>query len=150
MSRTLSAKKLHLHSPVDDLESFFWVAVWSVFFNKDHKEDRSDEEKSIMELLAGCRKDDAMREYSTLVPNNTTSDIVQHLQAVLYDWWMKVRDRDVTWTNEVVRGAPEEAGEEYYLPRFHRFALEGVADVLEVLLTHWDNEAGWKSWAPET
>ena len=88
-----------------------------------------------------------MGEYSLFVPDATTSNIVRHLQAVLVDWWLKVQNRNMTWTNEVLRRAPEEAGGEYYLPHFHRFALEGVADVLEVLLTHWDKEAGWKSWA---
>ena len=47
MSRTLLSSGDWLHSPVDDLESFFWVAVWSVFFNKDDTRVYSDEEKDI-------------------------------------------------------------------------------------------------------
>jgi len=148
MSRALyDAKKGYLHSPVDDLESFFWVAVWSVFFNKDHTEAYSDEEKDIMELLTQGDKGRAMDQYSVLVCNTTTSNIGRHLQAVLDDWWTKVRDRNRKWSKEVLARAPGNAGREYYLPHFHRFALEGVADILEVLSNHWDKEIGWESWA---
>jgi len=148
MSRALyDAKKGYLHSPVDDLESFFWVAVWSVFFNKDHKGAYSDVEKDIMDHLTQGDKDRAMNQYSGLVCDATTSNIGRHLQAVMYAWWKKVRDRNVTWSMEVLTRAPENAGRDYYLPHFHRFALEGVADILEVLSHHWDKEIGWKSWA---
>ena len=148
MSRTLyDAKRGYLHSPVDDLESFFWVAVWSVFFNKDHTKAYSDEEKDIMEHLVDGQKDRAMNKYSELVCDATTSNIGRHSQAVLDDWWMKVQNRNRKWSREVLRGAPKNAGGDYYLPHFHRFTLEGVADVLEVLSHHWDKEIGWKSWA---
>ena len=140
----------HLHSPVDDLESFFWVAVWSVFFNKDIAKDRSDQERSIRNHLVECRKADAIDTYSTLLFGPTISNIVRHFQTVLFDWWFKVRDRSATWFVKVQRDAPENVGREYYLPHFHRFALEGVADVLEVLSDHWNKEIGWESWsAPE-
>ena len=148
MSRALQrARGGYLHSPVDDLESFFWVAVWSVFFNKDDAGDPSDEERSIRDDLIGCHKDIAMNTYSGLVFDATTSNIAQRFHTVLYDWWKKVWDRNITWANKVLHRAPKDAGQEYYLPHFHRFALEGVADVLEVLSNHWNDEIGWESWA---
>jgi len=150
MSLALSdARGSRLHSPVDDLESFFWVAIWSVFFNKDHAKGKaySDEEKDIMDHLARGDKGRAIDKYSELVCDDTTSDIGRHLQAVLDDWWTKVRDTNREWSKEVLRGAPKNAGRDYYLPHFHCFALEGVADALEVLLKHWEKEIGWKSWA---
>jgi len=148
MSRALlDAEGSHLHSPVDDLESFFWVAVWSVFFNKDIAKGHSNGERSIRDHLVGCRKSNAMDKYSTLVCDATTSNIVQRFQAVLFDWWTKVQNRSATWSRKVLRDAPQNAGREYYLPHFHRFALEGVADVLQVLSDHWNDEIGWESWA---
>jgi len=149
MSRALhDAKKGYLHSPVDDLEPFFWVAFWSVFFNKHHTGAYSDEEKDIMDYLVDGQKGRAMDTYSELVCDDTTSNIGRHSQAVLDDWWTKVRDRNRKWSKEVLRGAPKNVGRDYYPPHFHRFALEGVADALEVLLNHWDEEMiGWKSWA---
>ena len=150
MSRTLSdAEGSYLHSPVDDLESFSWVAIWSVFFNKDHTkaEAYSNQEKKIMDYLTDGQKRRAIDRYSELVCDDTTSNIGRHSQAVLYDWWTKVQDRSRKWSKEVLCGAPKNAGRDYYLPHFHRFALEGVADVLEVLSNHWDEEIGRESWA---
>lgn len=138
-----------MHSPVDDLESFFWVVIWSVFFNKDHANGKaySDEEKDIMDRLARGDKGRAVDNYSRLLCDATTSNIGQLFQPILEDWWIKVRDRDLRWSKEVLRGAPKNAGRDYYLPHFHHFALEGVADALEVLLNHWDKEIGQESWA---
>ena len=151
MSRALLyAKKGYLHSPVDDLESFFWVAIWSVFFNKDHAKELSDEEKSIRDRLVEGSKDIAINSYSELVFDATTSDIARRFQSVLYDWWMKVRDRTTTWSRKVLRDAPDNADGKYYLPHFHRFALEGVVDVLQVLANHWDSEIDWESWTGST
>jgi hypothetical protein len=31
--KLLRAEGDYLHSPLDDLEAFFWVALWSVIFN---------------------------------------------------------------------------------------------------------------------
>ena len=154
MSRTLlRAKRGYLHSPVDDLESFFWVAVWSVFFNEDSMEVQSDEEKEIRYYLTKSNKVDAIGSYSTLICDAKTSNITRRFQSVLFDWWVKVRDRHVTWSREVLGGKPKDAGGEYYLPYFHRYALQGVVDTLEVLAKHWDGEISWGSWtapAPPT
>ena len=58
MSR--GARRDHLHSPVDDLESCFWVSVWSVFFNKANEGHRSVEERDIQDRLNKSNKDGAM------------------------------------------------------------------------------------------
>jgi len=46
--------------------------------------------------------------------------------------------------------APNDASGEYCLPHFHRFALQGVVEVLEVLADHWDEEISWESWTNPT
>lgn len=52
MSRPLfKATGDYLHSPVDGLESFFWVTVWSVIFNKDDTGDKSAQEMHIRDDL---------------------------------------------------------------------------------------------------
>ena len=67
-------------------------------------------------------------------------------QGVIDDWWKTVRDLDQEWRLDVMESHLENAGSEYYLPHFHRFALQGVLDVLEVLEKHWNGEISWKSW----
>jgi len=151
MSRALlGAKGGYLHSPVDDLESFFWVAVWSVFFNKGNAKERSDEEKGIRDDLVGGRKDDAMRDIVKLKRHGNNSDITYRFQPTLREWWVKVRHRDEVWSEQVLDCEPGGADEGYYLPHFHRFALEGVVDVLEVLENRWDDELSWEGWTGPT
>ena len=60
-------------------------------------------------------------------------------------WDGSVRDKILSWRDVVMR-APENAGEEYFLPHFHHAALQGVVDLLEVMLEHWNGEIGWESW----
>ena len=151
MSRALfRAKRGYLHSPVDDLESFFWVAVWSAFFNKGSTKGYSDEENGIRDDLFGRRKNDAMADVLNLKPQGSHSDIIHRFQPTLREWWMKVRHRDEVWFEQVLSGEPDGADGSYYLPHFHRFALEGVVDVLEVLEKHWNDELSWESWTAPT
>ena len=150
MSRALlDARRNYLHLPVDDLESCFWVSVWSVFFNKDeaNKKHRSVEEKDIQDKLDKSNKVGAMDSISRLqLPDGEHSNITHRFQSTLRDWWKKVRDRDLLWMDEVVTNAPKNAGKEYYLLYFHRYALEGVLEALQVLEKRWNEEIGWESW----
>jgi len=139
----------YLHSPVDDLESFFWVAVWSVLFNEDNAKGQSDKEKRIKDDFIRHHEADAIDScYSVLAPDAKASDITRCFRTILLKWWKKVRDQNEMWVEKVLGGRPKDAGGEYYLPHFHRYALQGVVDVLEVLVDHWDKEIGWESWAP--
>ena len=152
MSRALlKTGEDYLHSPVDDLESCFWVSVWSVFFNKDeaNKKHRSDREKRIQDSLDKSDKEGAMLLISMLrVKGEEHSNITRRFQPVLRDWWTKVRHRNEEWMDQVVEKAPGNAGKEYYLPYFHRFALQGVLQALKVLEKYWNGEIGWESWTP--
>jgi len=142
----LKAKRDYLHSPVDDLESCFWVSVWSVFFNKDNIGDQSDEESDLKDDLINCRKGDAMVGLMQLPHRRKHSNITLRFRSILLEWWDKIRDQQRMWFGEVVAGEPENADGEYYLPHFHRFALQGIVDVLEILAKHWNGEVSWESW----
>jgi len=148
MSRALlGAKGDYLHSPVDDLESCFWVSVWSVFFNKDNLGNQSGQERDLKDGLINCRKSDAMDSLGLLSHREEHSSIAQLFRPVLLEWWRKVRDQGQVWSDSVLADEPENADGGYYLPHFHRFALQGVVDVLEVLAKHWNGKISWESWA---
>ena len=68
------------------------------------------------------------------------SEIAKRFLPVLKVWWTKVEDKNLEWFDEVASCAPLGAGEGYYLPRFHRFALQGVVDILEVMAEYWSGE----------
>jgi len=148
MSRALlRAKGNYLHSPVDDIESFFWVALWSVLFNATSGELGSDVEEPVRGYLINNDKNAAIDEFAGFGSNKRRNPATQCFQDVITDWWGKVRDLYVKWDREVMRDAPPAAGSKYYLPHFHRFALRGVLDVLEVLHQHRNGDIDRESWS---
>ena len=96
--------------------------------------------------LSENNKDGAMGTFSELSYRVEHSDITQRFRSVILEWWEKVQERRKVWLSVVLRDEPENADREYFLPYFHRFALQGVVDVLQVLANHWDGEIGWESW----
>ena len=129
---------------MDDLEALYWVAVWSVLFNEDHKDLLSLTELKVRKLLASAEKDCAINVIFSLDLPPDASSIARRFSPVLSAWAGKMNQRTLEW--ERVKHELMDAGEEQYLPQFHASALQGVIDVLEVISVHWDGEIGWKSW----
>jgi len=129
MSRALiyaaAEEGAYLHFPMDDLESCFWVVLWSVLFNKDREELLLARERDIREALAEGSRDRAAGRLGFL---KTKSSVMQPFRPVLMAWWYKIQDKGPGLA-QVKRCAPADAGEEYYLPHFHRSALQGVVDI---------------------
>ena len=149
MSRALIAAEEednYLHSPVDDLEAFFWVAVWSVFFNQKSGESWKAE-SAVRQALLENEKDAAMGSFQLLTTKKNRNDVTRRFQTVIRRWWKVVQDRDTEWREEITYDPPDGAKDQYYLPHFHRFALQGVLDILGVLQEHWHKDISWKSWA---
>ena len=133
---------------MDDLESCFWVALWSAIFNKQHEKSLTLQELNIRDKLANSMKVDAAMGAVRLLPREH-SDVMKRFQPVLGAWWGKLLKMWLAW-REVEVNCPEDAGEKYYLPRFHVSALQGVVDILEVVSDseHWNGDLNWESWTP--
>ena len=132
---------------MDDLESCFFVAFWSVFFNEDHEGSYTEYEQFTKKLfMDGNRIRAVERSFHKFV--KIKSDIVHRFLPVfnLLLKGKKAWDKSHWWSYNVLARAPEDAGEEYFLPHFHRAALQGVVDILEAMLEHWNGEIGWESW----
>jgi len=117
---------------------------WGVFFHEDN-EPLSARERLVREVLAKSHRIKAVNLSLGLWGENA-SDIAKCFLPVLKALWAKIRDKGKDWIEGTVDRAPKGAGEEYYLPRFHQSALQGVVDILEVMLKHWNGEIGWESW----
>ncbi|KAF9781406.1 hypothetical protein BJ322DRAFT_1213405 [Thelephora terrestris] len=147
MSRVLlDATGDYLHSPVDDLESLFWVALWSVVFNEKSGE-KWEAERWVREALIDHKKGLAIDRFRYLEIDKGRNEVTQRFQAVIRDWWKKLPLLREHWIDQVLVEKPRVADPKYYLPHFHRFALRGVLDVLGVLHKHWDGEISWESWS---
>ena len=147
MSRALLyAEGEHLHSPVDDLEGFFWVALWSVLFNVTGGP-YSEGEMKIRNALQNNQKDAAMTLFTYLVADDKErSHATRRFEDFILDWWKTVQNQRLEWEREVIAESPMGAGKGYYLPHFHRFALRGVLDILKLLKEHGKGEISWGSW----
>jgi hypothetical protein len=86
----IEADENYLHSPVDDLESCFWVSIWSVLFNEDNIRSQLTKEERVREKLAKYCKDEAMSRFSALSDDQEHSNITQRFRPMLRDWWWKV------------------------------------------------------------
>ena len=112
MSRDLfNARGEHIHSPVDDLESFFWVAVWSVFFNETGGESH-EAEAEIRQALLDNRKAEAMDDFLMLIGDEERNDVTRRFQDIIECWWKVIRDRNFEWREEVTTQTPIGAGDE--------------------------------------
>ena len=137
-------KRPHIHSPVDDLESGFWVTFWSLLFHEDHEGLCSQLEQWARRMFTNNKRQEAAE--GNIILGGPKSSIMQRFSSVFEaSLDGSVRDKILSWRDVVMR-APENAGEEYFLPHFHRAALQGVVDLLEVMLEHWNGEIGWESW----
>ena len=130
---------------MDDLESCFWVALWSVIFNRQHEKYLKPLELEIRDKLAGGLGAEAMFLVDSILPEQS-SDVMNRFLPVLRVWWGKVREMKFEWGN-IMGSRPTGADERYYLPRFHLSALQGIVDILEVMSRYWNDEISWESWS---
>ena len=102
----------------------------------------------IRNALQKNAKNDAMDLFSSLVNSNEEcSNATRRFEDFIFDWWTTVENQRWEWSRKVIAKSPKDAGSGYYLPHFHRFALRGVLDILEVLVKHWDGDISWRSWS---
>ncbi|CAA7263359.1 unnamed protein product [Cyclocybe aegerita] len=128
----------YLQSPVDELFSVYWVALWAILNNIPTSR-RSDYEVRWRRKIAEGRwaRGDASVNICGLVdPEETShSPIVQQWSPVLDSWFQSLDRLDKDWRRQEARLSrrlkPENSRGDFYLPPFHHFALRAV------LLTFW-------------
>ncbi|KAJ6630935.1 hypothetical protein B0H10DRAFT_1773360 [Mycena sp. CBHHK59/15] len=124
----------YIQSPIDDIESFFWLALWAVLFNI-HQSKRS-------RLEIGWQKDldSAQQEFKSSLPRKMKdtnleecSRISRELLPLLIKWWRYQEDLRDEWNTEVIRSANNDKSSDFYLYHFHLYALRGVRDFLRIV-----------------
>ncbi|KAJ3515946.1 hypothetical protein NLJ89_g1437 [Agrocybe chaxingu] len=133
----------YLQSPVDDLFSVYWVALWAIL-NNTHTSGRSDAEVRWRTKIAEGhlqRADASVKICALPLPQwKQHSLILQQWSPVLDTWFQSLDRLQRDWQNTVDPSYAEKPGispGEYYLPHFHYFALRGVADFLAMIQPHY-------------
>ncbi|KAF8314585.1 uncharacterized protein EI90DRAFT_3135848 [Cantharellus anzutake] len=128
----MDAEDRYLHTPLDDMYSFFYVAVWATLWNikKGHtkREDvwrdglRSKErDAKVADLLA----------QRTEKPSQTYAPIILGMIPVLDDWWMKL--------SQLRRSSGPSRDEDQGILRlvyFDQLAYRGIADFVQIVKKH--------------
>ncbi|KAJ7163776.1 hypothetical protein C8R43DRAFT_988621 [Mycena crocata] len=130
----------HLQSPIDDIESFFWLLVWATLFNRHNPSStRSKTEKEWQQWLDGADyKDKSTFTVELRRTQGSLSSITQELLPLLHKWWFLQEELRSQWDKTIQPDRKEgrKGTDEFYLPHFRHFALLGVRDFLNLVVDH--------------
>ncbi|KAJ6512171.1 hypothetical protein C8R47DRAFT_684177 [Mycena vitilis] len=132
----------YVHSPVDDIQSFFWLAMWAVLFNSKSQTRSRVELKWQQRVRSGTHRAKAsvVSELETTSFSKGHSLIGTQVLPLLQDWWDKQRALAVEWHRTVVPEAesiPKNETDQircFYLRHFHLYALRGVKESLALVV----------------
>ncbi|KAJ7163777.1 hypothetical protein C8R43DRAFT_252680 [Mycena crocata] len=140
----------YLHSPIDDIESFFWLALWAALFNTNinSSQDPTEVEKAWRRDLGGAdfllklaisrklRKMDLDSDDFAL----KHSAILGRLLPLLQKWWIRQEALAEKWraTVKTVKKNEECRRSQFYSYHFRIFALQGVRDFLRLVVDEID------------
>ncbi|KAJ3769434.1 hypothetical protein FB446DRAFT_812091 [Lentinula raphanica] len=147
--------RLHyVHSPADDIESFFWVGLWSTLRNKNFSRIFTTEQRYAASLATGSTSREATASQIKLKSSfiaasrkqkEPYSDLFCTMAPVLGDWFTAINQLRFAVELENRDEEEEEDGEghdidphleEKLMLRFHRFAYRGVLDFMEIFEKH--------------
>jgi len=133
----------YLHSPVDDLESFYYTAQWAVAFNKGASGGRFNgpEIQDLREMIAGRERAMATIKVTSLTPFSAEAKyglFFARSLRVLTPWRLKFFTLCQDWS-DVLHSASLRNGndkEEYLRLNFYIFGYRGVVEYLELVHKH--------------
>lgn len=126
----------YLQSPLDDLESFYWVALWAALRNKsvDMEKLTSDE---IRWRKAICGNTQERLSLTVEIGANRDAEDLQKFNPVLRDtwpmfktWWTKLQQRRSKWST--LQKVEVQATSK--IVQFDFYAIVGVHDFLDILI----------------
>jgi len=136
------ASRPYLHSPVDDLESFYYTAQWAVVFNDGARggKHNGDGVREFREMISGNRRSDAIlmvlsnhpsfwerreQEYGAFFTNSA---------ALLRPWFEKLNVLIADWKLLVAQAKLEDTKvKEHLIDNFFIYSYRGVAEYFELI-----------------
>ncbi|KAJ3819630.1 hypothetical protein F5880DRAFT_1676105 [Lentinula raphanica] len=131
----------YVHSPADDLESFFWVGLWSTLRNKNFSRTSTTEQRFSKDISTDLRQKVAvdmslrMDLITAEHPKQPYSDLLRAMTPVLSEWYTALNKLQIDY--EVDENVNDD--EEKLMLRFHHFAYRGVLEFIEVFEKHRGN-----------
>jgi hypothetical protein len=142
--RSVRLSEPYLHSPVDDLESFYYTTQWAAVHNEDPSTGRNNTDG--LETLRAALSGSADNRFQATLwvhrirPNNQEDvrkfgAFLPRLQPVLKEWYPSVLMLIKSWrtVKDVFDGT---SASRYYIRHALVFAYQGVADYLKIVHKH--------------
>ena len=133
MSGNLLGEENYIHSPSDDIESFFWVLFWAILQNRTAS--HSDRERQCADSFKNGLRAEALRRYVDVgigVLHAISCDLEQ-VRSHICRSYLHLSDSLVA-INEAGHFIDAEEEARYWKAAWHGLALEGVYMSLKVLL----------------
>jgi len=136
----------HFHSPVDDLQSFYYTAQWAAAFNDGASGGKYDSNKirKFREMISGGR-----RLAATDVILSRTYDFWKevgqaygpfftHSTAILHPWLQRLNTLKAEWSPTTVRAEKldDAKRKDYLVYNFLVYGYRGVGEYFELIHNH--------------
>jgi len=141
--RTLWNPSPYLHSPVDDLESFYYTAQWAAAFNDGANGGKYDgsEIQKFREMIAGDMRNEAyLMVLEELYPDEggqaeAYGPFFAHSLAFLNPWLVKVNALGREWASVLKKAGEfkDEEKEKYLDFHFLVYGYRGVGEYFELI-----------------
>ncbi|KAJ6630939.1 hypothetical protein B0H10DRAFT_2320779 [Mycena sp. CBHHK59/15] len=102
----------YILSPIDDIESFFWLALWAVLINiyqSTHSKHEIGWQKDLDSAQQKLKSSILENVMNTILDD--CSPISQELLPLLISWWECQRDLRKKWNTEITQAASGDAFE---------------------------------------
>jgi hypothetical protein len=143
---TLWTADSYLHSPVDDLESFYHTAQWAAAFNDGASGGKSDGSKiqRFREMISGDRRSAALDRvlldsYETWEEGEEEyGSFLTHSTTLLCPWLGKLNTLNTAWSSLKVRAGRLDGTKkkEYLAYNFLVYGYRGVGEYFELIREH--------------
>jgi len=143
---TLRSSRSYPHSPVDDLESFYYTAQWAAAFNDGATGGKHDGAsiREFREMILGDGRlaathalmlkgpdfwrEEEQQKYGAFFANSTT---------ILRPWFGKLNTLAIDWQSVLIQARKlEDTEKEYLADNFLVFGYRGVAEYLQLIHEH--------------
>ena len=140
----LWSSKSCLHSPVDDLESFYYTAQWAAAFNDGASGKKYDGGwiREFREKISGDKRLSAFREVQTRYPETWEEEeygaFFANSVALLHPWLKKLDILTADWLRLMMQGKKLEDTKmkEHLTDSFLVYGYRGVAEYFELIHEH--------------
>ncbi|KAJ6543851.1 hypothetical protein B0H19DRAFT_1308661 [Mycena capillaripes] len=136
LQSAMETNATYIQSPIDDIQSFFWLAVWAVLFNDKLQEPSSKEAQWRSSLISGDyeKKATFTSELAASDFERGYSAVGTQLLPILQLWWSNLQTLFRDWRRVLNKVEYNEISQQevsnFYKHHFHLYALRGVKEFL--------------------